>query len=111
MVKPGNADDRRADGPIGWATLLQMHAACVCAQSQMGSCCTHMADDPARREGTFTELCGHRGWRALWAQVHNPVAPTGELLAALAGMGGPVSHIVVPNGSPEHWCVDVQAGN
>ena len=40
---------------------------------------------------------------ASWAQVHNPVAPTGELLAALADMGGPVSHIVVPNGSPEHW--------
>lgn len=38
---------------------------------------------------------------SLW--IHNPVAPTGELLAALADMGGPVSHIVVPNGSPEHW--------
>ena len=39
----------------------------------------------------------------LCRQVHNPVAPTGELLRALGEIGGPVAHIVVPNGSPEHW--------
>lgn len=40
---------------------------------------------------------------SLW--VHNPVAPTRELLTAIRSrMGnGRVSHIVVPNGSPEHW--------
>ena len=36
-------------------------------------------------------------------QLHSPVAPTGELLAALARIGGRVAHIVLPNTSPEHW--------
>jgi len=31
------------------------------------------------------------------------VAPTAELLAALQRIGGRVSHIVLPNTSPEHW--------
>ena len=36
-------------------------------------------------------------------QLHAPVAPTGEVLEALKGIGRPVGHIVLPNGSPEHW--------
>ncbi|KAK9838547.1 hypothetical protein WJX81_006657 [Elliptochloris bilobata] len=38
---------------------------------------------------------------SLW--VHNPLAPTGELLEQLASIGGRVAHVVVPNNSPEHW--------
>ncbi len=37
------------------------------------------------------------------AQLNSPVAPTGEVLKALEGIGRPVGHIVLPNGSPEHW--------
>ena len=33
----------------------------------------------------------------------SPVAPTAELLGQLAGLGGRVSHIVLPSSSPEHW--------
>lgn len=32
-----------------------------------------------------------------------PLAPTGELLDMLRHLGGEVTHIVVPNTSPEHW--------
>lgn len=33
----------------------------------------------------------------------SPIAPTQEALSLLAGLGGPVSHIVLPSSSPEHW--------
>jgi hypothetical protein len=33
----------------------------------------------------------------------SPVAPTAEMLAQLAGLGGRVAHIVLPSSSPEHW--------
>lgn len=33
----------------------------------------------------------------------SPVAPTPELLRMLGGLGGDVSHIIVPSSSPEHW--------
>jgi hypothetical protein len=32
----------------------------------------------------------------------SPVAPTGEMLAQLAGLGGRVAHIMLPSSSPEH---------
>ncbi len=33
----------------------------------------------------------------------SPVAPTAEALSLLSGLGGRVSHIVLPSSSPEHW--------
>ncbi|PRW55989.1 glucan endo-1,3-beta-D-glucosidase [Chlorella sorokiniana] len=33
----------------------------------------------------------------------SPIAPTAEALSLLAGLGGRVSHIVLPSSSPEHW--------
>lgn len=40
----------------------------------------------------------------------SPIAPTQEAQRLLAGLGGQVSHIVLPSSSPEHWSVDIGWG-
>ena len=42
-------------------------------------------------------------YAAFAVQLNSPVAPTGEVLKALKDIGRAVGHIVLPNGSPEHW--------
>lgn len=94
----GSACSRCLQPAWGYVAVSVLGGACAAGNTSSGV--GQLLRCPTSAPSHFTH---HTRYTQCNAQVYSPVAPTPEMLDQLSSLSAPVTHIVAPSLSPEHW--------